>query len=313
MSEQLVSVDERTELADANKLEILLFSLGTEETFGINVHRVREVRKTPRITKTPNMPKGVEGLVSLRGNVIPVIALTSFLGYRSEPPGSRDFMMVVEYSDQMLGFLIHEVNRIFRTDWDKVCPPEHIPDSMRGMIAATAESDDGTLVALPDVEQILFNAFGKVMVGDLLETAPSRYRRVFFVDDSAIARQKIAQVLDRQGIEYDHASHGAEAWTCLQELAARAERMGSSLCDEVGVILVDAEMPQMNGYSLTKNIKTDERFNGIIVLMHSSLSSEASRIMERSVGVDAHVSKSDPEILVDTLRQLLEHDKRSLE
>lgn len=75
----LESVDARTRLAGSNKMEILLFSLGTRETFGINVFKVREVGRTPHITRTPNMPKGVEGLISLRGNVIPVLSLSSYL------------------------------------------------------------------------------------------------------------------------------------------------------------------------------------------------------------------------------------------
>ena len=71
----LDAVDARTKLVGSNNMEILLFSLGTHESFGINVFKVREVSKTPQITKTPNMPAGVEGLISLRGNVIPVLSL----------------------------------------------------------------------------------------------------------------------------------------------------------------------------------------------------------------------------------------------
>jgi two-component system chemotaxis response regulator CheV len=64
-------------------------------------------------------------------------------------------------------------------------------------------------------------------------------------------------------------------------------------------------MPEMDGYVLTRNIKADKRFDGIPVVMHSSLSSEANRAMGRRVGVDAYVAKFDPEVLADTLRPLL--------
>ena len=94
----LESVDARTRLAGSNKMEILLFSLGTRETFGINVFKVREVGRTPHITKTPNMPRGVEGLVSLRGNVIPVLSLVSFLDLKDKPTERGQTMMVAEYS-----------------------------------------------------------------------------------------------------------------------------------------------------------------------------------------------------------------------
>ena len=75
--------------------------------------------------------------------------------------------------------------------------------------------------------------------------------------------------------------------------------------ESVDLILVDAEMPEMDGYVLTRNIKNDSRFAGIPVVMHSSLSSEANRAMGKSVGVDAYVAKFDAEILSEVLRPLL--------
>ena len=120
----LEAVDARTRLAGSNCMEILLFSLGTGETFGINVFKVREVSKTPFITKAPNMPAGVEGLISLRGNVIPVISLASALNLTGTS-GRGGSMMVTEYSKRTLGFLVHEVDRIIRVDWDKVHAPEN--------------------------------------------------------------------------------------------------------------------------------------------------------------------------------------------
>ena len=81
----LESIDARTKLAGSNKMEILLFTLGTREIFGINVFKVREVSQTPKITKTPNMPLGVEGVLSLRGNIIPVIALAKFVATQETP------------------------------------------------------------------------------------------------------------------------------------------------------------------------------------------------------------------------------------
>jgi len=71
------------------------------------------------------------------------------------------------------------------------------------------------------------------------------------------------------------------------------------------VIMVDAEMPEMDGYVLTRKIKADSRFDGIPVVMHSSLSSEANRAMGKQVGVDAYVAKFDADVLADTLRPLL--------
>jgi two-component system chemotaxis response regulator CheV len=302
----LDSVDARTRLAGSNKMEILLFSLGTRETFGINVFKVREVGRTPHITRTPNMPKGVEGLVSLRGNVIPVLSLVSFLDHRDKPVERGKTMMVAEYSNRTIGFLVHEVDRIISVDWEKVKTPDNMLAANQGLITAIIELDNGTLVSLLDVEQILANAFGEAVIVDVPPAQVDEDVSVFFADDSIIARKKIAEVLDKLRVKHKHATNGAEAWTRLQGLAAHAQQTGANLRDEVRLILVDAEMPEMDGYVLTKCVKADSRFDGIPVVMHSSLSSQANRAMGQAVGVDAYVAKFDSEVLADTLRPLLE-------
>ena len=302
----LDSVDARTRLAGSNKMEILLFSLGTREVFGINVFKVREVGRTPRITKTPNMPRGVEGLISLRGNVIPVLSLAPFMQLEGVPPGLGKTMMVAEYSKRTLGFLVHEVDRIIRVDWERVKAPESVLSSNQGLITAVIELDGSNLVSILDVEQILANAFGEALIVDITPAKVDAGTSVFFVDDSIVARRKIAEVLDKLGVRHKHATNGMEAWTRLQGLASHALQSGSKIRDEVRLILVDAEMPEMDGYVLTKNIKSDPRFEGVPVVMHSSLSSEANRAMGKSVGVDAYVAKFDAEALADTLRPLIE-------
>ncbi|MDR0529686.1 MAG: chemotaxis protein [Zoogloeaceae bacterium] len=302
----LDGVDARTRLAGSNQMEILLFSLGTREIFGINVFKVREVGRTPHITKTPNMPRGVEGLVSLRGNVIPVLSLTSYLDLENPPKELGKSMMVAEYSKRTLGFLVHEVDRILRVDWEKVKAPESVLNANQGLITAVIELNDGHLVSILDVEQILANAFGEAVIVDVAPVRISEDANIFFADDSIVARKKIAEVLDKMGVKHKHATNGAEAWTRLQAIAAHAQQRGIPMRNEINLILVDAEMPEMDGYVLTKNIKSDPRFEGIPVVMHSSLSSEANRAMGRSVGVDAYVAKFDSEILADTLRPLIE-------
>ncbi len=302
----LETVDARTRLVGSNKMEILLFSLGTRETFGINVFKVREVGRTPHITRTPNMPRGVEGLVSLRGNVIPVLSLVNFLEHKDEPIERGKTMMVAEYSKRTLGFLVHEVDRIIRVDWEKVRAPESVLSSNQGLITAITELENGTLVSLLDVEQILANAFGEAVIVDIAPAQISDDRGVFFVDDSVVARRKITEVFDKLGVKHKHATNGAEAWTRLQGLAAHAMQSKTPLRDDIRLILVDAEMPEMDGYVLTRHIKGDSRFSGIPVVMHSSLSSEANRAMGQAVGVDAYIAKFDAEVLADTLRPMLE-------
>ena len=129
MSELLKNIDARTKLAGTNKLEILLFSLGTNsktgrsETFGINVFKVREVMRTPVITSAPEMPSSVEGMVSLRGVLVPVVDLARYAGVATDTP--RSIMIVTEYAGHTQGFLVEGVDTILRLDWSQMrVPPE---------------------------------------------------------------------------------------------------------------------------------------------------------------------------------------------
>ena len=299
----LDSIDARTNLAGTNKMEILLFSLGSDEKFGINVFKVKEVSQAGKITRTPNMPHGVDGIVSLRGHVMPVLNLAEFMGMSPSEPHRT--MMVAEYNTHILGFLVEGVDRIIRVDWDKVRAAEGMLSDKGALITAITELPDGTLVSLLDVEQILSNAFGEAIVGNVEPIESGHDLCVFFADDSMVARRKIAEVLDKMGVKHIQSNSGREAWDRLKTLADTAHSSGVPLHDQIQVILTDAEMPEMDGYVLTQHIKADHRFDGIPVVMHSSLSSDANRAMGRRVGVDYYVSKFDSIVLSSTLRPLL--------
>jgi two-component system chemotaxis response regulator CheV len=301
----LETVDARTKLAGSNKMEILLFSLGSHEVFGINVFKVREVTNTPHITKTPNVPKGVEGFISLRGNIIPVLSLSTFINLEGKAECSNDTLIVTEFSRHTQGFLVHDVDRIIRVDWDKVKPPQNMLSGNESVITAITELPDGRLVSILDVEQLLVKAIGETKIPELEALNWDNDRYIFFADDSAVARKAIVGVLDRMGVKHQQANNGKEAWEKLKSLAARAQQDGRPLHETLRLILTDAEMPEMDGYVLTKNIKSDRRFSGIPVVMHSSLSSQANRTMGLQAGVDAYVPKFDPHALAETLRPML--------
>lgn len=296
-------IDARANLAGTNKMEILLFSLGSQETFGINVFKVKEVCQASKITRTPNMPHGVDGIVSLRGHVMPVLNLANFMGMR--PAKRHETMLVAEYNRHTLGFLVADVDRIIRVDWDKVRATDGMLSDKGALITAITDLEDGTLVSILDVEQILANAFGEGVVGNVERVHSDHDLCIFFADDSLVARRKIGEVLDKMGVKHIQANNGREAWERLKTMADTAQAAGANLHDQIQVILTDAEMPEMDGYVLTQNVKSDHRFDDIPVVMHSSLSSDANRAMGKRVGVDYYVPKFDSMILSETLRPLL--------
>jgi two-component system chemotaxis response regulator CheV len=311
MSELLKNIDARTKLAGTNKLEILLFSLGTDlrsgrnECFGINVFKVREVMRAPAITRAPDMPEAVEGMVSLRGVLVPVVDIAKYAGIQTEK--KPEILIVTEYNGHTQGFLVESVDIILRLDWSAMrVPPEMLTARMGGLVTAVTELEDGRLVMLLDVEKILSETSrfddSHLFVG--IEPLTSK-RTVFFADDSSVARHQIETTLKTMGVEYMSAVNGKQAWDELKNIASRAEATHTPVKDIIQLVLTDVEMPEMDGYLLTKMIKSDPRFAGIPVIMHSSLSGTSNQQLGQSVGVDEYVSKFEPHKLAAALRRRL--------
>jgi two-component system chemotaxis response regulator CheV len=312
MSDLLKNIDARTRLAGTNKLEILLFSLGMDgrtgrrETFGINVFKVREVMRTPPITRVPDMPRTVVGMVSLRGQLVPVIDLALHAEIPVE--GEGKVMIVTEYNSHTQGFLVAAVEKILRVEWSAMkIPPQMLTTHLGSLVTAVSDLKDGRLIMMVDVERILAETAGYdddkayVNIRPLAHTG----RTVVYADDSAVARKQIERTLEALGIHHIGAVNGQLAWQALQRMADTAESAGKPVHELVQAVLTDVEMPEMDGYMLTKLIKADSRFAGIPVVMHSSLSSLSNQQLGRSVGVDEYVPKFEPEKLAQTLERLL--------
>jgi len=312
MSELFKNVEARTKLAGTNKLEILLFTLGVSqrtgrrETFGINVFKVREVMRTPEITAAPEMPESVEGMVSLRGALVPVVDLGKYVG--AAPDAKREIMIVTEYNGHTQGFLVEAVDTILRLDWAQMrVPPEMLTANMGGLVTAVTELPDNKLVMMLDVEKVLSETtrYDDAFLFKGIQPLEGGEYTVYFADDSSVARKQIERTLEVLGVPYVGSINGRMAWQELQKVAGYAESNGRKAKDLVSLVLTDVEMPEMDGYILTKMIKSDPRFEGVPVIMHSSLSGMSNQQLGKSVGVDEYVPKFEPQRLAETLRRLL--------
>jgi two-component system chemotaxis response regulator CheV len=313
MSELLKNIDARTKLAGNNKLEILMFTLGFDnrskrrETYGINVFKVREVMRVPEITQSPDMPRAVEGMVSLRGALVPVIDLAKYVGVEADTKPT--IMIVTEYNGHTQGFLVEAVDTILRLDWSSMrVPPEMLASQTGGLVTAVTELPDKRLVMMMDVEKVLSETghFGDDdLIAKSVQPLNLPNRTVFFADDSSVARKQIEKTLDAMNVKYISAVNGSRAWAELKKIADYAEASHIPVKDMIQVILTDVEMPEMDGYMLTRKIKEDRRFLGIPVLMHSSLSSDSNMQLGKAVGVDEYVPKFEPQKLAQTLARLL--------
>lgn len=317
MSELLTKIDGRTKLAGTNKLEILLFTLGLNphtnrrETFGINVFKVREVMRTPDITHAPDMPSSVEGMVSLRGQLVPVIDLAKYAGVST---GTQpEIMIVSEYNGHTQGFLVEAVDTILRLDWSSMqVPPDMLTKQMGGLVTAVTELESGKLVMMMDVEKVLAET---TQSGDTIDESlvvknqAIRDKTVFFTDDSVVARRQISMTFDAMDIKYIQTINGKRAWEELLRIAHSAEIQNKKVNEFIQLILTDVEMPEMDGYMLTKMIKNDPRFTGIPVIMHSSLSGFSNQKLGQSVGVDGYVPKFEPHKLSEMVTDFLLREK----
>ncbi|TSE20153.1 Chemotaxis protein CheV [Tepidimonas alkaliphilus] len=311
-------VDERTNLTGSNKFEMLLFRLGRapgtqqSELFGINVFKIREIVAMPQITAMAGAPQHVLGMVNLRGQVIPVIDLPAVVG--CTPETGLNLMLVTEYARSTQGFAAEAVEDIVRLDWNQILAADNTASVARGLVTSIARIDDGQggtrLVQILDVESIL----QKVMpsehvevkqdqVGPAVRLKPGAV--VLAADDSFVARSMIEAELKALGLPFIMTKSGQEAWTALQEIAADARAKGQPIHERVAVVLSDLEMPEMDGFTLTRNIKADPALRSIPVVIHSSLTGDTNERHVQRAGADAYVAKFAAKELADALRKVL--------
>ena len=310
-------VDERTNLTSSNKFELLLFRLGEaahssqRELFGINVFKVREIMVMPTITAVAGSSRHMLGMTNIRGQVIPVIDLAGAVG--CNPKNGLNILMVTEYARSTQAFAVEEVDQIVRLDWSQVLSAES--NTAGGMITSIARLDgdvDNTRLAqVLDVEQILRNVMpptapdvDPTVLGPAIKLRPGAV--VLAADDSALARTLVEQALVAIGVPFVMCKTGKEAWDRLQTLSDAAVAEGKTIDDKVALVLTDLEMPEMDGFTLTRKVKQDNRFKSVPVIIHSSLSGSANEVHVKSVGADAYVGKFVPEELAATIRRVLQ-------
>lgn len=301
---------------ESTKLELLTFTLeekdsedGRQTLYGINVFKVKELVTLPRLTRKPNSHDCAPGMANIRGVAIPVVDLQRYYNYNQ--PGQRNILILTEFSGSSQGFVVNEVKTIIEIDWRDVNqPPDAINDASKqhgNTLTGISILANGEMVMLVDLEKVISDVLGNgldTIAQAKLEKAPPNLK-VLFADDTLVARKQVGNMLENMGIEYSCAKDGQEALAMLDLQAQEAEAAGKPLSDTLNAIITDIEMPIMDGYVLTRKIKEDRRFDGIPVMMHSSLSAEQSKIMGKEVGVDGYLTKLQPKEFSEALNKLM--------
>jgi two-component system chemotaxis response regulator CheV len=289
-------VDQRTRLVGRNRLELLLFRLDGRQRYGINVFKVREVVKCPRLTRVPHAHPNVRGIASMRGTTVAVIDLSGAIG--GPPLGSVEeaFVVLTEFNRSVQGFLVRAVDRIVNLNWESIVPPPRAAGAQSYMTAVTQVDDE--LVEIIDVERVLAEVSGvfREVSHPVVQSLAQEHveAMVLVVDDSSVARRQVGRTLEQIGVPHEFANNGREALDRLRTLAAEH---GTAIGQRVALVISDIEMPEMDGYTLTKLVKEDPVMKDLHVLLHTSLSGVFNNSMVRKVGADEFVPKFDPDEL----------------
>ncbi|MFQ6370596.1 chemotaxis protein CheV [Shewanella sp. YIC-542] len=313
MANILESVDQHTQLVGENRLELLLFRINSLQLFAINVFKVKEVVKLPRLSQMPGSHPAICGVANIRGTSIPVINLRQAIGFKPMDPTAADANLIItEYNRTVQGFLVGKVEHIININWKDVMPPPQNAGHNHYLTAITkVQYQERTeLVSIIDVEKVLAEIihYDVQLDADLLDETlllQMQGRKVLIVDDSPTARHQIRDTLSQIGLEVIQARDGQQALDMLRSWCDS----GKQPTDEILMMITDAEMPKMDGYRLTHEIRSDKRMSQLFIVLNTSLSGSFNHAMVQKVGCDRFISKFQPDLLVsavqERMRQLL--------
>lgn len=306
----LDSVNQRTQLVGQNRLELLLFKLVGRQRFGINVFKVREVMPCPKLTLLPKQDKFVKGVAHIRGQTISVIDLSKATGGPEIIPDENAFVIIAEYNRSVQGFLVGGVERIINIRWQDIMPP---PEGAGKSSYLTAVTEiDNEMVSILDVEKILneINPISTELSEDIVDEsvgASMGDRVIMIADDSTVARNQVKRALEPLGLKMLLAKNGQDALDQLMELAEGC----NSIDEKVALLISDIEMPEMDGYTLTAEIKSNEQLRKMPVILHTSLSGVFNNAMVEKVGAEDFIPKFHPDELATAVKKWLKVDELS--
>ncbi|MEC8232547.1 MAG: chemotaxis protein CheV [Pseudomonadota bacterium] len=305
----LSSVDQRTKLVGENRLELLMFQLGTRHIFAMNVFKIKEVINVPKLNMMPGSHYNLKGVMNYRGKSIPIIDLRQAIKMRSTV--AEDFaknVIITEYNRSVQGFIIGEVKSIVNTSWGDIQPPPSGIGKSNYLTAITQVNIDGKteLVEIIDVEKVLAEIidYDTSISEEVLDTEIVNHfngKQILIVDDSGTARKQIRDTLEQLGVSIIERKNGAEALKLLQSWADEGKRPS----DEILLMFTDAEMPEMDGYRLTSEVRNDPRMDDLFIALNTSLSGSFNDAMVEKVGCNRFISKFQPDMLVDVAQQRL--------
>lgn len=297
----LDGVDQRTQMVGTNRLELLLFRLQGPQLYGINVFKVQEVIRCPGLTHVPNSHPAVVGIANMRGKTISVVDLQYALGRTPmlAEKHNEAFIIIADYNRTVQGFLVHDVERIVNMHWEEILPPPK--GTGRGHYLTAVTKLDNKLVEIIDVEKVLAEISGakeqvsQQIVEENQQKEPKKVT-VLVADDSSVARKQIKKTMDQIGIECILTKDGKEALDTLLELVSKGP-----ISESINMVISDVEMPKMDGYSFTTEVRKNAGLKDLYIILHTSLSGVFNEAMVKKVGANRFIPKFSPDDLANAV------------
>ncbi len=286
-----------------NELEIVEFGINNNK-FGINVIKVREIINPIPVTKVPQTHTHVEGIIELRGEVLPVVDVAKAIGFPPSDTPEKDKFIVTEFNQQKIVFHVHSVSQIHRISWEQIEKPSEMYQTAEshiiGVIKLHAE-----MILLLDFEKIVVDINPDIGINvqrmKNIEKRDRSTKHLVIAEDSPLLRKLLHDTLTEAGFQHlEFFENGKDALEYLERVSA-----AGNLEKEVQLVITDIEMPQMDGHHLTKKIREHSQLGKLPIIIFSSLITDDLRHKGEKVGADAQVSKPEIVELVHFIDELL--------
>lgn len=291
----------RTNLSRSNQMEMLTFRLSDGQLYGINVFKIIEILESPnRFDRMPHADQAVKGAVDFRGKPIVAIDLSEALGMEPVPFDRQlAYLIICEYSQQLNAFIVASPETLLTRGWDEI----HKPDGIQARsLVAIAYSDTNETILLLDIEGILADLMGyEAEVTDELanRSAALKNLQILLVDDSRTALAMMQQTLNHLGMTHTSQPSAVHALAWLEERDQRGE-------PAFDLIISDIEMPGMDGFTFTRNLRSMPAYEKTKIILHSSMSNPTNRLKAEEAGADDFVAKFAPNELAEHIFTVLE-------
>jgi ATP synthase gamma chain len=284
-----------------------------EGIYGVNVAKVREIIKMPNLTELPGVPEYIEGIFDLRGVVIPVINLAKWMHIEEpEEATMKPRVIIAEFSEILIGFIVHEAKRIRRISWADIEAASFTASSGtldKGKITGVTRIENDEVLLILDLESVVeeLGIYSPKIEVDMDENKKLNGLGLV-LDDSSTARKLVKDTLEKMGLKVVEAKDGVEGLAKMQDLY---EMYGDKLNQYLKIILSDIEMPQMDGYRFAATLKDDSRYADIPIIFNSSLSNDYSEAQSKEVGAAAYLTKFDATLFYNEVLRVIESHNKS--